>query len=80
MTLSVVRLKPEPERDQEKIAGLIQELQDAHKRGEVKELLFGYIEPSGTSCYVVSGNMRCSSLAYLISVFNWKLMRWLDAP
>jgi hypothetical protein len=76
---NVVKLLSKEDQDQKRIGDLLKELNDAYEKGNVSELMFGYIEADGSSCYAVSGNMKCSSLAYLISVFQWKLNKWIDA-
>ncbi len=75
---TVSTLKTVPEQDREKVAELVQELFDAHARGEVSEVLFAYTQPDGTSSYAVSGNMTVQRLAYLVAVLQWRLNRWLD--
>jgi hypothetical protein len=70
-------LKVASERDHEAVGKLIEELNEAYKRGEVVSLVFAYMEPNNSSAYAHSKNMEVRDFSYLVSVLQWKLIRWL---
>jgi len=74
----VAKLRTHAEIDKEKLDALMKELFDAHSRGEIREILFAYVDDKGTSNYAMSGSMTLSNFAYLLAVLQWKLNRWLD--
>lgn len=75
---AVSALKPLREIERERTGQLIQELVEAHARGEVSELIFAYTDAEGHSNYAVSGNTTIKNLAWLVACLQWRLQRWMD--
>lgn len=76
--MELVKLKPVPERDAEKMNKLLGELLEEHKVGNVKEVTFVYIDKDNNYNFAVSGNMSTSHFSMCISYLQERLFSMIQ--
>lgn len=74
----VIPLPTEAEKQRQSVDTAVKALVEAHKRGEVQQLVVVYYDPSGGNHTWVSRSTTYANLSYAIHLLAHSLMEWLS--